>query len=81
MCRNEIVRDCVLTIGSQRIVMDLLVLDTPTYDVTFGMNWLTNNSIEIDCANRHLRISEKVVSLSTPLDIETMTHIKDLQVL
>lgn len=51
--------------GSHQIQSDLLVLDTPNYDVILGMNWLTKHSIYIDCAKLYVILYEETFSLIT----------------
>lgn len=65
---SERAKGCVLTIGSHQIPSDLLVLDTPKYDVILGIDWPTRNFISINCAQQNVILSGEAFLLDTPLD-------------
>lgn len=46
---NESIQGCILLLGSLWVQSDLLVLDTPTYDMIHGMGQLTKNDVQISC--------------------------------
>lgn len=71
---NEMARDYILTVGSHKILTDLLVLNTPSYDIILGMNWLFKNSLQIDCAKHHILIYEEVLPIFVPPEIEKDKH-------
>lgn len=48
---NESSQGCLLSLGSLQVHPNLLILDTPTYDVILAMDWLAKNDVQMIVPN------------------------------
>lgn len=78
---NESTQGCILSLGSHQVQSNLSLQDTPTYDVILGMDWLTKNDVQIDCARQHILFSSDVIPLSTSRATEKINNSMELAVL
>lgn len=46
---NLVCESCLLLIGNEEFLVDLIVLDINVYDMILGVNWLQCNRAIIDC--------------------------------
>nr|GEV15760.1 reverse transcriptase domain-containing protein [Tanacetum cinerariifolium] len=60
---NTVIQDCTLTLQNQPFEIDLMPIKLGSFDVVFGMDWLSKNHAKILC-------DEKVVHI--PIDGETL---------
>lgn len=70
----------MLIVESHQIQSDLLVLDTHKYNVILGMDWLTKNTIYIECAKHHGIFYQETLLLIAPPDTQIFEHNIELTV-
>ncbi|KAD7477173.1 hypothetical protein E3N88_00309 [Mikania micrantha] len=54
---NNVIQGCLLNLNDHLFNIDLLPIELGSFDVVIGMDWLSENRVEVICQNKMIRIS------------------------